>query len=128
MLHMILMEGLRLRLKLLFAWVITANDIKILYDIVMLKILKYSINKMYIDNTFNNKYFFELIFSMSISRNITNPNIISPSTHINIELHKFAINFGKRFICISSMVLKFNPPSNMLSFVEHAKQNLKSRS
>ena len=39
MLHMILMEGLRLRLKLLFAWVITANDIKILYDIVMLKIL-----------------------------------------------------------------------------------------
>ena len=122
MLHMILMEGLRLRLKLLFAWVITANDIKILYDIVMLKILKY------IDNTFNNKYFFELIFSMSISRNITNPNIISPSTHINIELHKFAINFGKRFICISSMVLKFNPPSNMFSFVEHAKQNLKSRS
>ena len=122
MLHMILMEGLRLRLKLLFAWVITANDIKILYDIVMLKILRY------IDNTFNNKYFFELIFSMSISRNITNPNIISPSTHINIELHKFAINFRKRFICISSMVLKFNPPSNMFSFVEHAKQNLKSRS
>ena len=123
MLHMILMEGLRLRLKLLFAWVITTNDIKILYDIVMLKILK-----CYIDNTFNDKYFFELIYSMSISRNITNPNIISPITHINIELHKFAINFRKRFICISSMVLKFNPPSNMFSFVEHAKQNLKSRS
>ena len=125
MLHMILMEGLRLRLKLLFAWVITANDIKILYDIVMLRILRCEIS---IDNTFNNKYFFELIFPMSISRNITNPNIISPLTHINIELHKFAINFGKRFICISSMVLKFNPPSNMFSFVEHAKQNLKSRS
>ena len=122
MLHMILMEGLRLRLKLLFAWVITTNDIKILYDIVMLKILKC------IDNTFNDKYFFELISSMSISRNTTNPSIISPITHINIELHKFAINFRKRFICISSMVLKFNPPSNMFSFVEHAKQNLKSRS
>ena len=119
MLHMILMEGLRLSSKLLFAWVITANDIKILYDIEMFK---------NIDNKFSDKYFFGLIFSTSISRNITNPNIISPITHINIELHKFAINFQKRFICISSMVLKFNPPSNMFSFVEHAKQNLKSRS
>ena len=122
MLHMILMEGLRLSLKLLFAWVITANDIKILYDIEMFK------NTKVIDNKFSDKYFFGLIFSTSISRNITNPNIISPITHINIELHKFAINFQKRFICISSMVLKFNPPSNMFSFVEHAKQNLKSRS
>ena len=122
MLHMILMEGLRLSLKLLFAWVITANDIKILYDIEMFK------NTKVIDNKFSDKYFLGLIFSTSISRNITNPNIISPITHINIELHKFAINFQKRFICISSMVLKFNPPSNMFSFVEHAKQNLKSRS